>query len=230
MALDFSHKTLREEVAIYLRKRILSGDIKPGEKINEVEISKELKISRGPVREALRQIEQEGLVLYSPNKGCTVNVLKPANISEVYLIRCTLEVLAVKVYSGMMRAESIVQMESAARRMGAAAKLKDLSGIVEYDQKLHSIIVTEAGLDRLYKAWSSFDGDNAAAYYTMRKSDLMPFEYLERNHMLIVDAFKEGNQSEIQHVIENHYMVVPKDLYRYNNLEPDSLTSVYSNR
>lgn len=66
MSTGFSYKTLREVVVTILRKRILSGEIEPGERIKELEISKELNISRGPVREALRQIEQEGLVSYSP--------------------------------------------------------------------------------------------------------------------------------------------------------------------
>ena len=59
--------TLREQVNNFIKSRILSGEIKAGERINEFELAEELGISRGPVREALRQIEQEGLVSYEEN-------------------------------------------------------------------------------------------------------------------------------------------------------------------
>ena len=110
MASVFTHRTLREEVALFLRNKILNGEIKPGEKINEVELSKELNISRGPVREAPRQIEQEGLVDYMPNKGCTVKIMAPDDMSEAYLIMMTLETLAVRVFNGVMRSDTLERL------------------------------------------------------------------------------------------------------------------------
>ena len=86
-----SKRTLRERIAEILRMQILRGDIKPGERIIEEEISKKYEVSRGPVREALRQIEEEGLVTYVPHKGCVVKVLTHEEMSEAYLIRSTLE-------------------------------------------------------------------------------------------------------------------------------------------
>ena len=71
------NKTLREEVVDFLRLRILRGEIKPGERIVESEVANYFNISRGPVREAVRQLEQEGLLAYQRNKGCLVKVLSP---------------------------------------------------------------------------------------------------------------------------------------------------------
>lgn len=70
-----SRKTLREQVAEILRKKILNGDIQSGERIVEADLARELQMSRGPVREALRQIEEEGLVVYEPHKGCVVKTM-----------------------------------------------------------------------------------------------------------------------------------------------------------
>ena len=64
-----SRKTLREQVAEILRKKILNGDIQSGERIVEADLARELQMSRGPVREALRQIEEEGLVVYEPHRS-----------------------------------------------------------------------------------------------------------------------------------------------------------------
>ena len=69
-------KTLREQVVEILRHKILSGEIKPGERIIEAKVAEELKVSRGPLREALRQIEEEGLVVYEAQKGCVVKTMK----------------------------------------------------------------------------------------------------------------------------------------------------------
>lgn len=66
------YRTLRENVADEIRMKILNGDMKPGDKIIEQELASEFGISRGPVREALRQLEQEGMVEYSRNVGCSV--------------------------------------------------------------------------------------------------------------------------------------------------------------
>lgn len=224
MSLGFSYKTLREEVVIILRKRILSGEIKPGERIKELEISKELNISRGPVREALRQIEQEGLVTYSPNKGCTVKTISPSSMSEVYLLRSTLEILAVKIYSGNMKKSTIEKLEELAINMAKMSEKNDLNGIVEVDEEFHSIIVKEAEVKLLYDTWKSFEGENVAVYFTMQSSNLMPCSnYLERNHKIIIDAFKKGDLDKICHVIQKHYMVVPEDLYKSQNMDPNKI-------
>lgn len=226
MVSDFSHTTLRENVAAYLRNQILSGAFAQGEKINEVEIARQLNISRGPMREALRQIEQEGFVSYLPNKGCTVRSLTPESMAEVYLIRCTLESLAVRVVGGAYSAETIERMYEACSRIGTAAREKDLAGIVRYDQQAHALIVQECGLDRLYRVWSSFDGENAATYHTMNRSDLVPREFLERNHRILVDALKKGDVDESVRMIEEHYMVVPEVLYKYRKEAPGKLVSI----
>ena len=216
MSLDFSYKTLREEVVIILRKRILSGKYKPGEKIKESRIAKELNISRGPVREALREIEQEGLVSYSRNRGCTVRTISPREMSEIYLLRSTLEILAVRLYSGKLKDSTIAKLEECANNMETMSEENNLYGIVKNDEEFHSLIVREAGVKLLFETWKNFEGGNAAVYYTMRSSNIMP-RSIKNNHFIIIDAFKEKNLDKICHVIQEHYMVVPENLYDNQN-------------
>ena len=110
--------------------------------------------------------------------------------------------------------------------MGIADKNSDLSGIVENDHLFHKTIVDEAGLKRLSRLWSGFDGENAAAYYTMDRAHLMPHNYIEYNHRLIIEALKSQDLDRIIDVISEHYMVVPRDLYRHNSAEPGKLTEI----
>lgn len=98
-------KTLREQVVEILRHKILSGEIKPGERIIEAKVAEELKVSRGPLREALRQIEEEGLVVYEAQKGCVVKTMTYEEMQETYLIQSTLEKLAVQMCGGEISKE-----------------------------------------------------------------------------------------------------------------------------
>lgn len=96
------YRTLRENVADEIRMKILNGDMKPGDKIIEQELASEFGISRGPVREALRQLEQEGMVEYSRNVGCSVKHIGMDDVYEIYYMRANYEMMAVRLYNGIM--------------------------------------------------------------------------------------------------------------------------------
>lgn len=212
--LEFSRKTLREQIVGILRKKIFNGEIKPGERIKEMELAEAFQVSRGPIREALRQIEQEGLIEYAPHKGCVVRTLTLDNINEVYLIRSDLECLAVRLFGGKMSESGIKGLEKAVHEIGNAAKERDLYRIVRWDEEFHSIIVSEARSQRLKQMWGFLEGENAATYYTMNEEELMPMDYLERNHRIILDEIRVGTIESICRIIEEHYMVVPATLHK----------------
>lgn len=86
-----SNTTTSEIVLESLREQIINGILQPQEKLVEAEIARKFGLSRGPVREALRQLAVEGLVDYCPNKGCTVALLSPQDAYEVFFLRGSLE-------------------------------------------------------------------------------------------------------------------------------------------
>ena len=90
-------QTLREQVTQAIRMMLLTGELEPGTRIVEQDLAQELGVSRGPVREALRQIEQEGLLEYTSHVGCSVKEFTVQDVYEVYLLRANLEILAVKM-------------------------------------------------------------------------------------------------------------------------------------
>ena len=206
-------KTLREQIAEILRKKILSGEIKPGERLIEAEISEEYQVSRGPVREALRQIEEEGLITYLSHKGCIVRELTYEDMQESYLIRSALEILAVEIYEANLPKEYEDEMEEIIKEMEGASNLKDVYSIVELDERFHCCIVEASGCSKLLKMWKMLEGDNAATYLTMRNEVLMPFAVIARNHRWILEALQSHDVSETQRKIREHYMVVPQTLY-----------------
>lgn len=130
------YQTLRENVAKVIREKILNKELKPGMRIIEQNLSDELEVSRGPIREALRQLEQEGVVEYTRNVGCSVKEITIKDLYEIYLLRSTYEILAVKLCGGQFEQEDIERMEKVLEHM---KDLKNYEEVVMCDNVLHSI-------------------------------------------------------------------------------------------
>ncbi|MDE7053289.1 MAG: GntR family transcriptional regulator, partial [Oscillospiraceae bacterium] len=94
---QLSYRTLRENVEAALRMKILSRELAPGTRVVEQNLSKEFGVSRGPIREALRQLEHEGLVEYVRNAGCSVKKITAEDLYELYLMRSSYEILSVEL-------------------------------------------------------------------------------------------------------------------------------------
>ena len=133
MAIYF--RTLRENVVEAIRDKIINQELKPGERIVEMELAEEFKTSRGPVREALRQLEHEGLIEYTRNVGCTVKNPDLQESFEIYLIRVSYEILAVKYMGGRIPPETISNMEKVLEKM-KAAMLRSICMIMSFTASL----------------------------------------------------------------------------------------------
>ena len=94
---ELGYKTLRESIVDIIRKRIINRELQPGQKIVEQELAKEFKTSRAPIREALRELENEGLVEYVRNAGCSVKEITFEESFEIYLMRANYEIMAVRL-------------------------------------------------------------------------------------------------------------------------------------
>ena len=90
------YQTLRESIVDAIRSKIFNHEIKSGQRIVELELAKEFHTSRGPIREALRQLENEGIIVYTRNVGCSVKELSFQDSYEVYLLRTNYEVISVR--------------------------------------------------------------------------------------------------------------------------------------
>ena len=159
---QLNYKTLRQEVADEIRRKILKGEFKAGERIKEHEMAQLLGVSRGPVREALRQLEQEGLVRYERNVGCSVAPMNEKDIYEIGLLRAALEILAVKLCKGKMEPQALQRMRDSVEQMRQAGS--DLYHQAQLDNSFHSCIVEQAGFHKLERIWKSMDTSNVAVF------------------------------------------------------------------
>ncbi len=207
-------KTMREEVTIILREKIMRGEIKQGERIKETELADELGVSRGPIREAFRQLEQEGLISYSSRKGCSVKLISAKDSAEIYLLRVNLENLAVRLCKGIFKTDTISEMEKIIDEMSNYSDSDDLLDVIDADQRFHECIVKEANSDKLFEMWSTLNSTNAVIFYALYHSRYSPNEQLSDNHQLVVDAIKSGNTEQICNELQEHYLIVPRNLSR----------------
>ena len=138
----FIHETLRETVYSYLRKQIISMELRPGDRINEKLLADTLNVSRGPLREALRQLEQEGLVEYSRNRGCRVREFTVSMAREVFLIRAALEAASCRYLNGAVPAETLDRLEALLAQMKPLQgnSEESLADFIQLDQDFHSAI------------------------------------------------------------------------------------------
>ena len=131
---------LRDVVFNTLRQAILRGELKPGERLMEIQLANKLGVSRTPIREAIRKLELEGLVLMIPRKGAEVAEITEKNLRDVLEVRGALEELSVQLACDKITEEQIGQLKVAAKEFEAVLKTGDITQIAEADVKFHDVI------------------------------------------------------------------------------------------
>jgi DNA-binding GntR family transcriptional regulator len=142
---------LREVVFNTLRKNILRGDLKPGERLMEIQLANKLGVSRTPVREAIRKLELEGLVLMIPRRGAEVAKITEKNLRDALEIRRTLEKLAVSLACARITDQEMDELRRASNHCGTFLNKNDLMGIAKADEEFHNVIYRATDNQKLIK-------------------------------------------------------------------------------
>jgi DNA-binding GntR family transcriptional regulator len=208
-----SSLTLRESIVKYLRNSILTGKYEPGQRIVESELATHFNISRGPIREAIRQLEQEGLLEYSRNRGCKVKILSPDEAWEIYLLRSDLESLSVKILKGKIPEETLKRMRKAINEMRFYVEELDIVGLVETDHEFHSQIIKSSNMKRIEDLWSSLNGTSFAIFLTVVKIESKNMETIVDRHQKLLDVLMMGDVEQSCNEIQSHYLSTGRLLY-----------------
>ena len=131
---------LRDVVFQTLRQAILRGELKPGERLMEIQLANKLGVSRTPIREAIRKLELEGLVLMIPRRGAEVAEITEKSLRDVLEVRGALEELAVDLACERITEEDISKLKEAAKEFESTLSNEDVTKIAEADVKFHDII------------------------------------------------------------------------------------------
>ena len=146
---EYQYMTLRDVVFHTLRRGIMQGDLKPGERLMEIKLANRLGVSRTPIREAIRMLELEGLVVMIPRKGAQVAEITEKDLKDVLEVRMGLEELAVKFACQRITEEQLDNLYHASRKFEEAVKREDLTELAQADVDFHDLIYKATGNERL---------------------------------------------------------------------------------
>lgn len=205
------YRTLRENIVEEIRLKILREELKPGMRIIEQDLSDEFGASRGPIREALRQLEQEGMVEYVRNVGCSVRKITVEDVYEIYLLCATYEALAIKEFHAEFTEEDFEKLEEILEQM-KKIRVGDYRRVVELDGEFHRVFVEKAGLPRMLKAWQNLQYGDIIGCYANQLDMEKVTQSQYQIHKNILEICRTKNVEEISAAIHNHYMLTVKRL------------------
>lgn len=196
---------LREVVFNNLRDAILKGDLKPGERLLENQLAEKLGVSRTPVREALRMLEQEKLVLLIPRKGAQVLDITVDDIKNIMEIRASLEMLAMKHACKNMQPAKIEEMKKLNAELENAFKNRDDEKASDIDVLFHNIILESANNDMLCVLINNiriraYRYRMASAYAASEENQ----EEILTQHRQIISSIENHTEKEGVDIISDH--------------------------
>jgi DNA-binding GntR family transcriptional regulator len=216
MNLRLDHRTLSDDVATLIRRMILNGTLKPGERINQVQLAEKMEISRGPIREALRLLQNEGLIQHEANRGTFVSTLSSQDIYEIYTLRALLESEAARLASPNLSEKNFNKLEELIEELTEAVKENDLEREARIDITFHHTIVSASNHQRLIQMHQQLDTQVGAMYFTVANNLPKRVGKLVENHRLVIETLRSGDLQDIQKVISDHYLLTMRDLKELN--------------
>ena len=194
---------LRDVVFNTLRQAILKGELEPGERLMEIQLAERLGVSRTPIREAIRKLELEGLVLMIPRKEAEVAKISEKSLRDVLELRRSLEELAIELACQRMTEEEIDELEDAQRAFRKAVDSKDVMLMAETDEKYHEIIYQGTKNSRLVQILNNLR-EQMYRYRLEYIKDTAKHQILVVEHDHILRALKDRRVSEAKAAVREH--------------------------
>jgi DNA-binding GntR family transcriptional regulator len=195
-----------QQVVEALRNEIIAGHYEPGERLIEATLSQELGTSRGPVREALRQLENEGLVMSVPYKGAVVLGVSDEEVQEVLIpIRLVLERYSFAHAVEVMTDADFAELGKQIWVMESAARSDDLLKVVEADLRFHDVVISSAGQPHTTQIWRTI-WPRIRAYF-FRYGRTASLEAMVDEHRELLEVLQTRDEARILRQLERHIVV-----------------------
>lgn len=194
---------LRDVVFKTLRQGILTGELKPGERLMEIHLANRLGVSRTPIREAIRMLELEGLVTMIPRRGAEVARITEKHLTDVLEVRRALDALAVELACDRITREERQQLFEACNDFEEAVKTKDIRTIATADVKIHDKIVSAAGNERLAQLVNNL-AEQMYRYRFEYIKDVSQHGKLVEEHRIIYDSIVAKDKVTAARAVKTH--------------------------
>lgn len=149
---DMRKRTLRKEICDYIQNQIAQGRFRPGDRIVETQLARELNVSQAPVREAILELSAMGLLEERPYAGCIVRRMTADDIADIYNVRAHIDEYAARLAAQRITSRQLEDMERLLREMDGAP---DIQSFVQKDIAFHTMVVDAAGSPALFRMWQN---------------------------------------------------------------------------
>jgi DNA-binding GntR family transcriptional regulator len=197
------HLTLRESILETIRDAIMSGALKPGEKVAEPELAERFGISRTPIREAFRQLESEGYLTVVPRKGAVVVTFSQRDVEEFYAIKSILEGYAARRACEKLTAREIEKLQSINDKLSVLAEEGDVKQFFKVHNSFHDLFVKAADNDKLNEMILNLVG----RFQRLRIASLsLPgrMEFSVKEHQKIIEAFRNKDADLAENLVRSN--------------------------
>ena len=194
---------LRDVVFNTLREAILKGELKPGERLMELQLAAKLGVSRTPIREAIRMLEQEGLAVTIPRKGAEVAKMTEKDMEDVLQIREALDELAAKIACEQISEEQLEELVATMHEFEESTKTDNVKKIAEADVKFHDIIYQSTGSPKLVNMLNNLR-EQMYRYRVEYLKDENNYPTLMKEHKDIVEGLVRKNKTQVTETMHQH--------------------------
>lgn len=211
-----NYQPLRDIVFEHLRSAILNGDLKPSERLMEVQIAEQLGVSRTPVREAIRKLELEGLVVMVARKGAYVAGVSIKDILDVLEVRGVLEGLSASLAAKRMTEEELEELKETANQFEVCLNNEDVEGMIETDMQFHDKILRGTNNQKLIQIAQSLQ-EQVHRFRITYFSEYKKSKNLLEEHQNIVEAIMNRDSEEAQKVAKYHINALEDIIINFAN-------------
>ncbi len=209
---------LRDVVFNTLRQAILTGELKPGERLMEIHLANKLGVSRTPIREAIRKLELEGLVTMIPRRGAEVAQITEKSMSDVLEVRRAVDALCVELACERISEEELEALKAACDSFEEAVKSGDVKKIAQADVALHDIIVRATGNQRLVQLVNTLS-EQMYRYRFEYIKDVSQHESLVEEHRIIYESILKKDKETASEAAKLHIDNQEKTIIKQIRLE-----------
>jgi DNA-binding GntR family transcriptional regulator len=198
-------ETFASMVGERIRSSILNGALTPGSQLNEVELANTFGVSRGPVREALQRLIQEGLLRSEPHRGVFVPVMTDEDVEDVYLARDVLETSAVRRIADLGRSAAAYKtLDRVIRAMRKAAEVEDWQTVAACDLDFHTKLVAETASPRLARMFTTVISETRLCL-SLQRGSYAARDDLVDEHSHISELIRDGTTEAAVALMKKHF-------------------------
>jgi len=198
-----NHKPLREIVYEELKMQILTGKITPGTRMMEVELAEDMGVSRTPVREAIRKLEKEGLVVIEPRRGAYASQISTKDMVDILEVRQTIEGLAAAFAASRMNEEQKKELVKVYDEFNDAVETGNMKQMISTDARFHHLIVEASGNKLLISMVQQLQ-ELVLRFRYLYYDDFRRAEKMPDEHKYIMEAIIRGDEEKARSAADAH--------------------------